>query len=85
MQEIVIKIPWKVADAFINDRANHMQNKALRDALREGKVLPKGHDRLIYANEELYQSIRAWVGVAMATEILEKAPTIIEADKGEWK
>ena len=46
MKEIVIKIPWKVADAFINDIANYSQTKVLRDALRNGKVLPKGHGEL---------------------------------------
>ena len=46
-----------------------------------GKPLPKGHGRLIEANEELFQSIRKYCGKNASFEVLENAPTIIEADK----
>lgn len=45
------------------------------------QVLPKGHDRLIEVNEDLFQEIRAYCGKDKAFEILENAPTVIEADK----
>ena len=52
------------------------------NAIKNGTPLPKGHGRLIENNEELYQSIRNWCSPDKAYEIITKAKTIVEADKG---
>jgi len=63
----------------------------LREALRNGTPLPKGHGNLIDADKLVRPEIRPFLyhlknGDTVIPEIdILHAPTIIEADKGEEK
>lgn len=79
--EVVIKIPDEVFEAYKHWDENKVATVE-QTLIAHGTVLPKGHGRLIENNEELYQSIRNWCSPDKAYEILTKAKTIVEADKG---
>jgi hypothetical protein len=72
----VIDIPQGLKDDFENERWTALTCAMMKDALEEGTVLPKGHGRLIDADE---------LSLTMAHMIdrmfVCDAPTIIEADK----
>ena len=59
----------------------------MRNAIRNGKVIPKGHGRLIDERllredmERAYKYANELVALGFAESFLEHAPTIIEADK----
>jgi hypothetical protein len=87
--KMIIDIPEEVKQAFDCAERNDLKGGyydcggVIGNAIRNGTPLPKGHGRLIEADENLYQEIRKWVGVGVAFDIIENAPTIIEADKGD--
>lgn len=72
--QIVIDIPQGLKDDFENERWTALTCAMMKDALEEGTVLPKGHGRLIDADE---LESRMKIGYC----IVRDAPTIIEADK----
>lgn len=79
MKEIVIKIPDDLYDAIIDpnkwvtvERINNIVR-----AVKNGKVLPKGHGRLIDADAVLEEPI------GNTYKDIDIAETIIEADKEE--
>ncbi len=81
MKEIVIKIPDKIYNDILVRRIycspRNVPHEAFK-AIRDGKVLPKGHGRLIDADtladgfEDNYEFCEA----------LNATPTLVEADKG---
>ena len=90
MNEIVIKIDDKLHEQICSDaeimiyggmRSGKTLLATLLRAVRNGKVLPKGHGRLIDAD--------AFIGTLDASDrdiyceqaINEDAPTLVEADK----
>lgn len=79
--ELVIKIPEEVKNRLWFGITYSEDIQVMLGALSNGTPLPKRHGRLIEVNEKLYQEIRKWVGVGRAFELLDNAPTIIEADK----
>jgi len=81
--ELVIKIDEKIIQQAKNYHDLPYDDYVIRvaEAIAKGIPLPKGHGRLIEVNENLYQEIRKWVGVGMASELLDNAPTIVAEDK----
>lgn len=77
--ELIIQID----EAEYNKICNYdgMNVTRMMSIIQHGIPLPKGHDRLIEADEVLFQSIRDYCGPGKAYEILKSAKTIIEADK----
>ena len=72
--KIVIDIPIVVYDEIIN--FNDVNNTALYEAIRNGTPLPKGHGRLIDADELIKDYGNTDIEI-----LLENMDTIIEADK----
>lgn len=75
MVELVIKIPeemYKWVDD-VNKFFNYYGTSDFVDLVKNGIPLPKGHGRLIDADE--YKRNLKW------NENIDNAPTIIEADK----
>ena len=73
--ELVIKIPKEDYKAIKNMQVvGDMTITYVFDAIRNGTPLPKGHGRLIDANE-----VSKYVIIGNGD--LKKCPTIIEADK----
>ena len=76
--EIVISVPesWEKCN-----------NTFLRNCIRNGKVLPKGHGRLIDERllredmERAYKYANELAALGFAESFLEHAQTIVEADK----
>ena len=68
---ITLKDTTHKAITTLNTISEHLQEEVVR-AIKDGTVLPKGHGRLIDA-DELFIDIE-WSDI-------ENAPTIIEADK----
>ncbi len=78
--ELVIKIPEELYDIIINPQKLETMYHAgkICEAVRNGTPLPKGHGRLIDA-DALQEDCLWW-----ETDLeVSKAPTIIEADKGD--
>ena len=82
MQEIVIKMPNKffkdIKESYSLDLGGEV--KKVIKAIKNGTPLPKGHGRLVDADEiERTHKGDNWD----LHKVLKNAPTIIEADKGE--
>lgn len=80
--ELIIKLPDHIYENVKTGDLNRYIIDTVTVAIAKGTPLPKGHDRLIEADEVLFQSIRDYCGPGKAYEILKSAKTIIEADKG---
>ena len=98
--EIVIKIPESIIEHLKDGSfgARKEDRVTLIDAVMNGTPLPKGHGRLIDA-DELHHKMGEWLklsqkadesvmvtldDIAISTMMeIEEAPTIIEADRGE--
>ena len=73
-------------DAHLDKRFDYR----IRFAVREGKPLPKGYGRLISTSDlditKLVDSDIEWVmgrcDISRVQDMIDNAPTIIEADKG---
>lgn len=96
MKEIVIKIPDEAKQAFDNAENNELKGGfydhggVIASAIRNGIVLPKGHDRLIDVGQcdrkLFYQQCGgkdSLITAKTAFDMLLSLPTIIEADKGD--
>ena len=70
--QIVIDIPDRIYKINQNRTLNIMDTEMIRNAIRKGTPLPKGHGRLIDADD-----VTDFEGHYITTD----APTIIEADK----
>lgn len=83
--ELVIKIPKKLACEGFDRPFTEDERSILIRAIGNGKLLPKGHGRLIDADklEPKETSPEAWYSPMWGFELddIEDAPTIIEADK----
>lgn len=91
MKEIVIKIDDKIYNDILVHRIycspRNVPYEAFK-AIRDGKVLPKGHGRLIDADAFIEFLKHKKYGMidysdCVIDDITEDAPTIIEADKGD--
>ena len=89
---IVIDIPEHLYEVVKEDGIPlyKEERKVLADAIANGTPIPKGHGRLIDADElkshihmENYKGFRIRTDGTVAFEYINDAPTIIEADKGE--
>ena len=75
MQEIVIKIPEGLKKDFETEQWTALSCVEMKNALINGTVLPKGHGRLIDADD-----IDNHIVGSVDTR---DCPTIIEADRSE--
>lgn len=82
--ELVIKIPEETYEIIKENKPVTIAIDAF-ELIKNGTPLPKGHNRLIEANENLYQEIRKWAGGDVASRIIADAQTIVEADKVDKK
>ena len=75
MKEIVIKVP----DVMLEIKNwDWMDAEYLIDCVKKGIILPKGHGRLIDADElRPYQFDRNYIHI----DELDNAPTVLEANK----
>ena len=88
--KIVIDLPDDLKNQINDDNYENIirwYSTSLYCAIKKGIVLPKGHDRLIYA-EDVKQNHRRWIGyldgdmIARLNIAIDKyVPTIIEADR----
>ena len=86
--EIVIKIPEETykecqGNTYFSDTGGQ-----LFDVVKNGVVLPKGHGRLIDADELKFEKCTLATDSSVSyylvdKEVVENAPTIIEADRGD--
>lgn len=85
--QIVIDIPDRIYKIVQNDVLNLLDEARVEEAIKNGTPLPKGHGRLIDA-DELYDGFidgtegydcQTWSRIEIG-DIIEDAPTIIEAD-----
>ena len=76
--ELVIKIPEGLKMDFESEQWTALSCMEMKDALEKATPLPKGHGRLIDADDLYGQYAYADCNFDMA---MEYAPTIIEADK----
>ena len=96
MKEIVIKIPEEAKEAFDNAENNELKGGfydhggVIGSAIRNGKVLPKGHGELKDIGKcdrkLFYQQCggaNSLITVKTAFDMLLALPTIVEADKGD--
>lgn len=93
--QIVIDIPEKIYNRYINYTESYIDfvfvgtEEILVKAIRNGTILPKGHGRLIDAdakNKELADEYHGMISdesikIYKIIQMLDDAPTIIEADK----
>lgn len=88
--EVVIRIPKRTYDRVSKRGIIAYGDDAyyIGLAIENGTVLPKGHGRLINANDLSFKLNEAQIegtdtykGLGEAKQIVEDAPTIIEADK----
>lgn len=85
--EVVIRIPKKCKEFLDNGgKVDWLDAIPIIDAIANGIVLPKGHGRLIDADELLkHNCIDVWTDYGLETKIsglsVDTAPTIIEADR----
>ena len=76
MKEIVIKIPDNTYKTIKDDIYCGILDPIVYDAIKNGKVLPKGHGRLIDAdNIPIDTFFDEWD--------IPNAETLVEADKGD--
>lgn len=83
--QLVIEISDGLYNNLDTIKNGSIASKIILDCVRKGKVLPKGHGRLIDA-DRLIKAERMWYrlknsDVACPKIDIENAPTIIEADK----
>ena len=85
--QIVIDIPEKVYKSIQDNDYCGISNADMYNAVKNGIPIPKGHGRLIDANELYGDFIDGTEGYDCQTwnrieigDIIEDAPTIIEAD-----
>ena len=89
--QIVIDIPQGRYEDILSGKEFTVYQCDIRDVLKNGTPLPKGHGRLIDADslekkmcdreEELGDDRALWESSAVSTALDMFAPTIIEADK----
>ena len=85
--QIVIDIPEEMLDDLHTCRFPIQDAYRLCKVIEDGKVLPKGHGRLIDENllredmERVYKFANELVALGFAESFIEHATTIIEADK----
>ena len=87
--ELVIKIPEEVKQTFDNAKnedlyANYYdRNSLIGKAIQNGIALPKGHGRLIDADEIQFENAEfdTYGDYSRAFDAIDEADTIIEADK----
>lgn len=89
--KIIIDIPDRIYKR--KGYLNVIDSEILRNALKDGKPLPKGHGRLIDADAlekrmveretELNDDRALWESSAVEVALDMFAPTILEADKEE--
>lgn len=78
--KLIIEIP----DAMYENAVNDLMCGNFADRIKQGKVLPKNHGRLIDADALLSKAKFLYKGYEIAlTNSIGDAPTIIEADKEE--
>jgi hypothetical protein len=92
MKEIVIKLPDEVYKSIINGKNYISYQEYVEEAIKNGKVLPKGHDGLIDVRQcdrkLFYQQCGgadSLITVKSAFDMLMSLPPIIEADKENEK
>ena len=84
MKEIVIKIDDEVyLNLFTIKPMDLADQIAIDTAIRNGKVLPKGHKRLIEDKVDAWLELEYNGCEIKKVEDWHNIPTIIEADKGE--
>ena len=76
--EVVIRIPEKYIEGSLFNGIEKIMK-----AVREGTVLPKGHGRLIDADEIQFENSEfdTYGDYCIAFDAIDQAETIIEADK----
>lgn len=86
--QIVIDIDDGIARGIIDGKGDAPRNivrsfqATIADAIKNGTPLPKGHGRLIDA-DALKDEWKEGFHRKMVEALMDDAPTIIEADKGE--
>ena len=81
--KILIDIPNWLYNA-IQEHREPIYSQSLGEAVRDGTPLPKGHGRLIDADDLIQEfSVVSSRPIKSQLYILKEAPTIIEADKSE--
>ena len=81
--ELVIKMPEEVYKQFRKDqKQKYVSAMISTDIIANGTPLPKGHGRLIDADELLKEHPKMDT-YAFPSTAIESAPTIIEADKAK--
>ncbi len=91
--QIVIDIPEKVKQTFDNAKNEDLYgnyydyNSLVGKAIQNGISIPKGHGRLVDANEidnNIYDLTRNMdLNYGQISEVVDNASTIIEADRSE--
>ena len=83
--QIVIDIPDRIYKINQNRRLNITDVEILEKAVANGTPLPKGHGRLVDADEidnNIYDLTRSMdLNYGQISEVVDTAPTIIEADE----
>lgn len=81
--ELVVKIPEKIYESVMDGT----YCGTLYQELKNGILLPKGHGRLVDADEidnNIYNLTRSMdLNYGQISEVVDTAPTIIEADEVE--
>ena len=84
--QIVISIEDEFYD-YIKEQVKDGITNPLKVAIVNGKILPKGHGRLVDADEidnNIYDLTRSMdLNYGQISEVVDTAPTIIEADRSE--
>lgn len=79
MAQILINIPDFLYKQILK---KHVSKATIARAFQNGAILPKGHGRLIDADElDVALLMGELYGNKTAIEVIQEAPTIIEADK----
>lgn len=91
MAEIVLKIPEETYKNTCNGSMLPPDVTNVINAIKNSTPLPKGHGKLIDADEQIFKIEEIYNGYMLSedggvvpndfVEFLEEAPTIIEADK----
>lgn len=82
--KLVIDIPDKIYNAFHKGNwSATYDGKKIRDIVMKGTPLPKGHGRLIDADEIQFENAEfdTYNDYSIAFDAIDQADTIIEADK----
>ena len=82
--QIVIEIPEEIYSRILErNRIHTFDNETVCDAIKNGIPLPKGHGRLIDADELRCEreDFDTYFDYSNAFDVIYNAPTIIEADK----